>query len=477
MKDNVLLGMGKDLVSIPANRLNYHGFITGSTGTGKTVTMKVFVEELSRLGVNSFVVDVKGDFSGIAVPNEKEEDMKKMALEKGAPSYEGTGFPTEFWDIYRQRGIPLRFSVSDLGPLFISELLELNDAQSNHLHTVFDLADEEGLLLMDFKDLTALMDYVSQNYKNLPKTRSLSPQSLAAIRRKLNRLSYEEVPLLFGEPSLEVRDLMDRRGTVHVLDGKRFAGSPTLYSIFLTKFISDLYETLDEVGNQDLPELVLFFDEAHLLFAKASSMLLEKMSQAVRLIRSKGVGIYFVTQSPSDIPDEILNQCGHRILHQQRAFSPKEIKNVNAVAQILPQNSSFDTAEALMTLPIATALISVLKEDGTPTPVERTMIFPPRSSFSPIPDEKRKEIVGKSRLFRLYEEDMDPESAYEILGKKMAFPEEEKEKKESSKKKKPGKKSVTDSFVEKTMDSFVRNMANQVGRSLARNLFGNLKKR
>ncbi|MDO5714317.1 MAG: DUF853 family protein [Tissierellia bacterium] len=471
MSKNISFAKSDKNIAIPSNRINHHGFITGSTGSGKTVTMKVLCEKFLDHGIPVFITDIKGDFSGLIEENKKESLMRERA-ERLEEQYSPKGYDTNFWDVFRKRGLPIRFSVSDIGPIFLSELLELNDAQSNHLHSIFRFADEEGLLLIDFKDLLSLVQFFASNYKDLSRFGTFAPQTLAAIERKLHSLNYQGANLIFGEPSLESKDIMIRKdgmGIANIVDGRKFIEFPLLYSIFLTKLLSDLYEELEEVGNPDFPKLVLFFDEAHILFHKTSNQLLDKMKQAIRMIRSKGVGIYFVTQSPRDIPEDILGQLGHRILHQMRAFTPKEIKEVKAAAQYLPENPNFNTTEELTQLKIGQALISILQEDGSPTRVEKADVYPPRSDFNPVEDSVILNRIKESSLYDKYQEDYDPISAFEIL-KERILEKQEKPATEKDNKKKG-------SLVDTTVNSFLNKMAHQVGRELARNLFGNLKKR
>lgn len=433
--------------------------------------MKVLCEQFGERGIPVLVTDVKGDFSGIVNKNESTEDMLNRAKETGYENYTPRGYSTEFLDVYRKEGLPIRFSVSDVGPLFLSELLGLNDAQTNHLYGFFRFADENGFLLIDFKDLLSPVRFIAGNYKNLREYGSFAPQSIAAIERKLSGLEYENGDLLFGEPAWDLRDLLDsgkREGTIHLVNGKKFTSSPLLYSIFLTKLLSDLLEELPEVGNPDYPVLVLFFDEAHILFKNSSSMLKEKILQAIRMVRSKDVGIWFVTQNPKDIPEDILGQLGNRILYQMRAFTPKEVKEVKAAAQYLPENPAFDTAEELTKLKTGEALISVMEEDGSPSMIEKGNIYPPRSDFSPISREEIKRAVRSSRYYNKYFHDYDPESAYEILKDRVVTEKQPKGKSEPS---------LAEEFIERTTDSFFRTVANRMGRELARNFLGNLKKR
>jgi len=421
MADPILLAKTAhtELLLLPA-LANRHGLITGATGTGKTVTMQVFAESFSRLGVPSFMADVKGDFSGISAPGSASPKMKERLamLKLDEPKWEGC--PVTFWDVYGEQGHPVRATVSDMGPLLLGRLLNLSDVQQGVLTLVFKIADDNGLALLDLKDLRAMSQFVGDNAAKFKTTYgNVSTASIGAIQRGLLELEHQGAEEFFGEPMLDIGDMMqtDRkgRGMVNVLAADKLMNSPKLYSTFLLWMLSELFEQLPEVGDVEKPKMVFFFDEAHLLFADAPKALVEKIEQVVRLIRSKGVGVYFVTQNPLDIPESVLGQLGNRVQHALRAFTPKDQKAVKTAAQTLRQNPKIDTERAITELGVGEALVSMLDEKGRPTVVERAFIAPPHSKIGPITPEERKKIFASSLVAGHYEKAVDRESAFEKL--------------------------------------------------------------
>jgi DNA helicase HerA-like ATPase len=408
-----------ELVLLPA-LANRHGLITGATGTGKTITMQVLTESFSRLGVPSFMADVKGDFSGISAPGSASPKMKeRLALLKlDEPKWEGC--PVTFWDVYGEQGHPVRATISDMGPLLLGRLLNLSDVQQGVLTAVFKIADDNGLALLDLKDLRAMTQFVGDNGAKFKTAYgNISTASIGAIQRGLLELEHQGAEAFFGEPMLDINDLMQTdgkgRGMVNVIAADRLMNSPKLYSTFLLWMLSELFEHLPEVGDVEKPKIVFFFDEAHLLFADAPKALIEKIEQVVRLIRSKGVGVYFVTQNPLDIPESVLGQLGNRVQHALRAFTPKDQKAVKTAASTLRQNPKIDTERAITELGVGEALVSMLDEKGRPSVVERAFVAPPHSKIGPIAPEERKKIIAASLVAGHYEKTVDRESAFEKL--------------------------------------------------------------
>ena len=403
---------------------NRHGLIAGATGTGKTVTLKVLAESFSRLGVPVFLADAKGDVSSLAkagVSSPKfDERLKTLNIE----SVPFAASPVMFWDLFGQQGHPIRTTISEIGPLLLAQMLNLNDTQEGVLSAVFRIADDQGLLLIDFKDLKAMLTYVSENAAELKaEYGNLSPASLGAIQRNLLALGDQGGEQFFGEPSLNILDFIQTdsngQGYINILAADKLMNTPKLYATFLLWMLSELFEQLPEVGDMDKPKLVFFFDEAHLLFDNASPALQEKIEQVVRLIRSKGVGIYFITQNPLDLPESVLGQLGNRVQHALRAFTPKDQKAVKTAADTFRANPEFKVDQAITELAVGEALISCLDEQGTPQIVERGWVMPPYSAFSPISAEERQVIIGQSIVAGVYDQAVDRDSAYEMLQKKV----------------------------------------------------------
>ena len=403
---------------------NRHGLIAGATGTGKTVTLKVLAESFSRIGVPVFLADAKGDVSSLAKAgsnNPKFDERLKILKIESVPF---TAAPLVFWDLFGEQGHPIRTTVSEIGPLLLAQMLNLNDTQEGVLSAVFRIADDQGLLLIDFKDLKAMLSYVSEHATEFKaEYGNLSPASLGAIQRNLLALADQGGDQFFGEPSLNILDFIQTdaqgHGYINLLAADKLMNTPKLYATFLLWMLSELFEQLPEVGDMDKPKLVFFFDEAHLLFDNASAALQEKIEQVVRLIRSKGVGIYFVTQNPLDLPESVLGQLGNRVQHALRAFTPKDQKAVKTAADTFRANPEFKVDQAITELGVGEALISCLDEQGIPQMVERGWVMPPYSAFSPISLEERKTLMAQSIVAGVYEQSLDRESAFELLQQKV----------------------------------------------------------
>ncbi|HRC59945.1 putative ATPase [Candidatus Propionivibrio aalborgensis] len=410
-----------DLGLLPA-LANRHGLITGATGTGKTITLQVLAERFSAIGVPVFMADVKGDLSGLSAPGVESAKFKQRLDTLGISDWTGAKFPASFWDVSGEQGHPVRATISDMGPILLSRLLNLNDTQSGVLQLVFKIADDNGLLLLDLKDLRAMVQHVGENAKTFTtEYGNVSAASIGAIQRGLLTLGEQGGEAFFGEPMLDIADLMQTdggKGIVNILAADKLMSSPRLYSTFLLWLLSELFENLPEVGDADKPKLVFFFDEAHLLFNEAPPALLEKIELVVRLIRSKGVGVYFVTQNPLDIPDSVLGQLGNRVQHALRAFTPRDQKAVKTAADTLRANPAFDAAAAITELGVGEALVSFLDEKGRPNVVERAFILPPASRIGPLTAEERQGVIKASLVYGVYETALDRESAYEKLKSK-----------------------------------------------------------
>lgn len=416
---------GDEKVYIYPKMANRHGMIAGATGTGKTITLKVLAESFSDMGVPVFLADVKGDLAGMCEAGIDSEDMQKRIAKFGLmeEGFEYKSYPVNFWDVYAEQGLPLRTTVSEMGPLLLSKILGLNETQSAVLKVVFKIADDEGLLLIDTKDLRSMLSYVSEKSKEYSITYgNMASQSLAAIIRSIIALEDEGGDLFFGEPALDIKDWVatnyDGKGYMNILDCQTLVNKPTMYSAFLLWMLSELYELMPEAGDLEKPRMVFFFDEAHLMFNNASKDLLEKVEQVVKLIRSKGVSIFFITQNPKDIPDGVLSQLGTKVQHALRAYTPAEQKGAKIAAQSFRVNPEFDTFEAMINLGIGEALISVLDEEGVPTMVQKVKILPPQSKMGAIDYMTRTKFMDASALFLKYIEAVDRDSAYEFLERK-----------------------------------------------------------
>jgi len=419
--DKVYIGTSVEPEYIHLPFANRHGLITGATGTGKTVTLQILAEGFSRAGVPVFCSDVKGDVAGLAAAGEPKDFLAKRAEKIGfTGDYVFEAFPVVFWDLFGKDGHPIRTTVSEVGPLLLSRLLDLNDTQEGVLNIAFRLADDEGLLLLDLKDLQAMLVHVAEQASELTmRYGNVSKASVGAVQRKLLVLEEQGAERFFGEPALDIKQMIrtdtDGRGIVNILAADQLMQSPRLYATFLLWLLSELFEELPEVGDPEKPRLVFFFDEAHLLFNDAPKALLEKIEQVVRLIRSKGVGVYFVTQNPLDVPDTVLGQMGNRVQHALRAFTPRDQKAVKAAAQTFRPNPEFSAEEAITQLGVGEALVSTLVEKGIPSIVQRTLVRPPSSRIGTITEEERKKVIAMSPIGSIYDETVDRESAFEVL--------------------------------------------------------------
>ncbi|MEQ1438057.1 helicase HerA-like domain-containing protein [Fontimonas sp. SYSU GA230001] len=486
MDARILVGKGETPQVILGAYANRHGLVAGATGTGKTVTLQVLAEGFSEIGVPVFAADIKGDLSGIALPAAPNPKLAERAQRVGMDAWAPAATPTVFWDVFGEQGHPIRATVSDMGPLLFARLLDLSDVQAAVLNLVFKYADDQGLLLIDLKDLRATLNHVAANAKTLGAEYGLvSAASVGAIQRALLQLEQDGAAAFFGEPALDLNDFMRTdltgRGIVNLLAADRLFLRPRLYATFLLWLLSELFENLPERGDADRPRLVFFFDEAHLLFKDAPKALVTQVEQVVRLIRSKGVGVYFVTQSPLDLPDAVLGQLGHRVQHALRAFTPRDQKAVRAAAETFRPNPKLDVAQAITELAVGEALVSMLQDQGIPGVVERTLIRPPRSRIGPVTADERRSILARSPLAGRYDQAVDRESAYERLAGATAAstppqpPSADRgwwDRAQQPTPRAPARR--TDSLVESTLKSAARSAASSVGRELGRQILRGL---
>ena len=458
---------------------NRHGLITGATGTGKTVTLQKMAEAFASIGVPVFMADVKGDLSGVGAPGVESPKLKERLAALGITEFTPRANTTVFWDVFGEAGHPVRATVSDMGPLLLARLLNLNDTQAGVLQLVFKIADDQGLLIIDLKDLRATIQYVGDNAKEFTtQYGNISAASIGAIQRGLLGIETQGGDKFFGEPMLDIADLMqtdaDGRGVINILAADKLYNSPKLYSTFLLWMLAELFEQLPEVGDVDKPKLVFFFDEAHLLFNEAPKALLEKIEQVVRLIRSKGVGVYFVTQSPADVPDDVLGQLGNRVQHALRAFTPRDQKAVRVAAQTFRPNPAFDTEALITNLGVGEALVSTLDASGTPTQVERVKVAPPGSRIGPITPAERRALMAESLVKGVYDEPVDRESAYEILTGRATQASREEPVERDAGAETARRVSSRQSPLEAFATSTLRSVGSQLGRTLVRGLLGSL---
>lgn len=482
MENYFTIGQGQEPLVIQKSMLMRHGLITGATGTGKTVTLKVIAEQLSEAGINVFLSDVKGDLSSLAQPLESTPDIQERIQSLGIGEHVPRSYPVTLWDIYGEKGIPMRTSISELGPLLLGRLLDLNDTQSGIIDVAFRIADEEGYLLLDLDDLKSILGFMMENAAALRSTYgNIAPSSVGAILRRLISLEEQDGDIFIGEPALQIGDLLQQasaEGMIHVLQSQKLFLKPKLYSTLLLWLLSELFEELPEVGAVGKPKIVFFFDEAHLLFDDAPKALIEKIELMVRLIRSKGVGIFFVTQSPLDIPDEISGQLGNKIQHALRAYTPKELKNVRAIAQTFRAREGIDAEEAITALRTGEALASVLDTEGIPTPADVCMIYPPKSKLGTLSEDMYVTLANQSPFMFKYKERINRESAYELLASRAELQaheaEEEALRKEQEKlaKKNSNKNTIGESFAKNIFGSAGR----EVGRQIIRGILGSMRK-
>ncbi len=411
---------GDAKLCIKSKYANRHGLIAGATGTGKTVTLKVMAESFSDAGVPVFLSDIKGDLSGMCKPGEEKESITKIVAELDmGEDFSFKAYPTVFWDIFGKKGLPLRTTISEFGPMLLAKLLDLNQIQTDILNIIFKIADDEGLLLIDLKDLKSMLNYVSENAADYKaEYGNIAPQSVNAIMRGLVALGYKGGDVFFGEPALDINDWFvtkDGKGMINVLDATTIINDPGIYATFMLWMLAELFEIMPEVGDLDKPKMVFFFDEAHLLFKDTPKALLQKIEQVVKLIRSKGIGVYFITQNPSDIPDEVLAQLGNKVQHALRAYTPAEQKGIKAAAQSYRANPDFDTAEIITNLGIGEAVVSFIEDDGAPAMVRKAKVLPPQSYLGAIDDMMRAAVISMSDLAEKYKDMVDRDSAYEFL--------------------------------------------------------------
>lgn len=495
----ILLGKGKEQVFLNLKMLNRHGIIAGATGTGKTITLKVIAEQLSNQGVPVFLSDIKGDLGSILTPGSLNEKIESRIQEIDIPDFEFSGFPVEFFDVYGENGVNIRSTISEMGPIMLTRLLGLNETQGGVLTIAFEIADQQGWELDDLKDLRALLNFVGENATEITKTYgNISNASVGAILRSLLVLEQQGGNYFFGEPAFNVVDLLktnsEGKGIINILNSTKLMLSPQLYSTFLFWLLSELFENLEEVGDLEKPKMVFFFDEAHILFANDNKVLLEKIELLVRLIRSKGVGIFFVTQNPTDIPDSVSSQLGTRIQHGLRAFSPKELKDVKAIAETLRSDGSFDVEQTIVNLGVGEAVVSTLDLKGTPTFVDKVIVCPPRSLMGVVNPQDVLYTINHSNLYEKYSEASDTFSAYEAIEqmKQEQVVETPKEEKEEVKQEsqgggiggflsgifgggsnKSGRK--TDSMVDRFTKNVMSSIGREVGRQITRGIFGTRK--
>ena len=493
----IWLATGEKPVYLEPAMANRHGLIAGATGTGKTVTLKVLAESFSDMGVPVFLADIKGDLSGMCRPGKENKHIRRSIDTMGLTDFDYTTYPVQFWDVYGKQGLPVRTTISEMGPELLARLLGLNDTQSGILRIVFRVADDQGLLLVDLKDLRSMLQYVGDNANEYKLTYgNISAQSVGAIQRALLTLEDEGGASFFGEPDLELADWLEwdenGRGVMNILECQALFQKPLLYATFQLWMLSEIYEMLPEAGDLDKPKLAFFFDEAHLLFKDAPKALLEKVEQVVRLIRSKGVSVWFITQNPADIPDGVLSQIGNRVQHALRAYTPSDQKGLKAAADSFRVNPNFDTRQVLQELAVGEALVSVLDEKGTPSVVERANILPPRSSMNAVEQTDIQAVVDASHLKKKYGEALDRQSAYEELqGIRAREEKEEQEEQQRQQEQKSRAKQTTysrtasrsrtttrrrQSPVDKMINSTMSTIGREVGKKLIRGLFDTLLK-
>ncbi len=476
MQDAILIGAGESKVYLLGSMANRHGLISGATGTGKTVTLQVLAEGFSRMGTPVFLADIKGDLAGLSQPGEDTPRIRERVARIGIEDFGLEASPAVFWDVYGELGHPLRTTVSEMGPLMLARLLNLNETQAGVLHIAFRLADEQGLLLLDLKDLRELVRHVGENARDVSATYgNVSAASIGAIQRALLTLEEAGGDRLFGEPAITLDDLLHTdpqgRGVIHILAAERLYHSPRLYATLLLWLLAELFEQLPEVGDMARPKLVFFFDEAHLLFDDAPKVLRETIERVVRLIRSKGVGVYFITQNPLDVPLPILGQLGNRVQHALRAYTPRDQEAVEVAAKTFRPKPGLDTAQAITELGVGEALVSCLDAKGVPQPVERVLVAPPRSRIGPITPEERRAVIEGSPFYGVFEQQLDRTSAYEILARRAQAIQAEGVQNGTGSAARPSRR---ESVGEALLKSTARAVGSRLGREIARGLLGAL---
>ncbi len=482
MVEPMFIGQAEQAVFLLPQMANRHGLIAGATGTGKTVTLQGLAEGFSALGVPVFAADIKGDLSGISQAGKANSKISERVSLMQLTDFQFSAFPTTFWDVFGEQGHPVRTTISDMGPLLLARLMNLNDTQQGVLTLLFRVADDNGWLVLDLKDLRAMLQFIATNAAEFQTLYgNISAASVGAIQRRLLVLEQQGADKLFAEPVLNLDDLLQTdahgKGVINLLAADKLMQSPQLYSTFLLWLLAELFEQLPEVGDVDKPKLVLFFDEAHLIFDNAPNALLDKIEQVVRLIRSKGVGVYFVTQSPTDIPDSVLGQLGNRIQHALRAYTAKDQKAVRAAAETFRDNPAFSTEQVITELGVGEALVSVLNEKGQPQIVQRTLIKPPQGQIGPISAQQRQQLMQNSLVAGVYETILDRQSAYEILAERAEKMQQAAQTGQASTTReaaKPKRSNNRESALEAFAKSAMRSIGNQVGRRLVRGIFGSL---
>lgn len=474
-------------VFLNSSMANRHGLISGATGTGKTVTLQLLAEGFSRIGVPVFTADVKGDLSGISKPAVVSDKLKLRLTKLGIENFSPQANPAIFWDIFGEKGTAVRTTVSEVGPLLMARILELNDTQEQVLQISFKIADDQGLLLLDLKDLKELCSWISENLSELKADYgNIAPATIGTIQRAILTLQQRGADNFFAEPALDIKHLMQQDfsglGAVSILDATKLLNDTRLYSTFLLWLLSELFEQLPEVGDSEKPKMVFFFDEAHLLFKDAPASLIERIEKVVRLIRSKGVGVYFITQNPMDIPGTVLTQLGNKVQHALRAFTPQDQKAVKAAAQTFRANPEFKTEDLITELSVGEALVSVLDESGKPTIAEKVFVAAPTSRIGPIDDTERSEIINRSPLHAIYQKSIDRESAFEVLRKRAETQQKEQPETAAKEKDSPGfwesifgsSKGKRQSATEAMVKSTVRSIGNTLGREIIRGILGSI---
>ena len=488
---------GSQSVGLYLDKLNRHGLIAGATGTGKTITLKVLAEQLSQAGVPVFLADIKGDLASLSQAGSLTDKVAERVESLALTDFQPQAYPVRLWDVFGQMGTPVRSTISEMGPLLLARLLDLNDTQTGILNIAFQLADDQGMLLIDMKDLKALLQHMAENASTYStQYGNITKQSIGAIQRSLLVLEQQGGDQFFAEPALDLSDFMQTdsqgKGYLNILMAQQLFNSPKLYSTFLLWMLSELFEILPEVGDLPQPKLVFFFDEAHLLFKDAPKAFVEKVEQVVRLVRSKGVGIYFITQNPADLPESILAQLGNRVQHALRAYTPKEIKAVKLAASTFRENPAFSTTDVITELKVGEALISCLNQEGQPQVVERALVRPPQSLMGTLSDQEYQQLLHTSSMEAKYRQSFDRESAYEVLQKRLKTEAEEaqlaqekaqleKERERLAKEQarttqKPAGRPAK-SAVEKATESFFSSVTRTLGREIVRGIFGSLKKK
>lgn len=486
LDSNLFIAKGEHELYLLSKMANRHGLITGATGTGKTITLQGIAEAFSSIGTPVFLSDIKGDLSGMLEAGGDNPKIAERIPQLGLKDFQYQAFPVQYWDVFGEQGLPVRTTISEMGPLLLARLLNLTDIQSGVLNLVFRIADDQGLLLLDLKDLKSMLVYVAENASQYTvEYGTMSKQSIGAIQRALLVLEEQGGDFFFGEPALDIKDLIQTDssglGVVNILECNKLFQSPTLYSTFLLWLLSELFEELPELGDPEKPKMVFFFDEAHLLFNDAPKVLLERVEQVVRLIRSKGVGIYFISQNPADIPDSVLGQLGNRVQHALRAYTPRDQKAIKAAAQTFRQNPAFDVEKVITELGVGEALVSFLDEKGRPSIVEKAYILPPHSKVGPVEQNKKEQQMDASSYRGKYLQSVDRESAYEILQDKM-FRDKEAAQAEAAKSSRSRRDPYQDTYQEHrparkrgrkpdtTMEKLAKTAVNSVGRQVAREL-------